>query len=314
MSDLKGIGNINGVTCYINTTLQCLGNLQRFKAFVLLNKRPGIVIESLKDVYDCLYVKKRDVVPNRFIKDLQGALKYIEILNENDLNEFIVSLLDHIHNEICITNTYTVPLREISNKFEYLKYNLDVAWHKQNKHISKIIDIFYGQHVIQTQCSVCKHICHNYEPFSNMMLPVPDDANTLQECLKKHFTIEEINDWKCDKCENKANNQKSIKLWRVPEVLVIALNRFHSVTNGGAHKVCKTITAPLYLDLSKYNLNSKGEYRLKSIANHYGNLHGGHYNSFLNINQSWYFADDMHTAKLDTIRFDNAYMFFYESL
>lgn len=302
---MKGIANLYGVTCYINTALQCLGRIDKFRSFVISHDG-GILFNSLKDVYETLYVKEKDIVPNRFIEDIRLTIKQIDVLDQNDINEFLNLFIERLHKEICYKNDSTVVKKD-SSKYQTLKYYVDLAWFNHNKEYSGLTEMFYGQHICQTMCDKCGHICHNYEPFFNINLPISEKTHTLYDCLQQYFNIEYINTWKCDRCSNETHNEKSMKLWRTPEILILSLKRFHCNTA----KISKIITAPLTLDISEYNINGNSKYKLISVANHFGNLHGGHYNAMLENNGSWVLIDDLNVGNVET-NWAHAYVFFYQ--
>lgn len=305
---MKGIANLYAVTCYINTTLQCLGHIDIFRNFVI-SRDGGILFNSLKDVYETLYVKDKDIVPNRLIQDMRLTMNQIDFMDQNDINEFLSLFIDRLHKEICYKNDSAV-VRNGNSTYEKLRYFVDLAWKEQNKDYSELTDMFYGQHIYQTMCDKCGHICHNYEPFLNITLPISNDTETVEDCLKVYFGIEHINTWKCDRCANKTNNEKSIKLWRTPQILILSLNRFHC----NKAKVTKMIKPPISLDISRYSINGNSRYRLISVANHFGNLHGGHYNALLERNGSWTLIDDLNVHNIDESEsiWKAAYVFFYQ--
>ncbi len=60
--------------------------------------------------------------------------------------------------------------------------------------------------------------------------------------------------------------------------------------------------------------DSKPNYSLYAISNHYGGLGGGHYTAYAKNNSEWYEFDDSHVSKLNRkdVVSSGAYLLFYE--
>ena len=87
---------------------------------------------------------------------------------------------------------------------------------------------------------------------------------------------------------------------------------------GHIKKNQELVTFPLEnLDLSKYVIGYKKEsfvYDLYGVCNHSGNVHGGHYTSYVkNANGKWYHFNDTNVSEIseDQLVSPKAYCFFY---
>ncbi len=117
---------------------------------------------------------------------------------------------------------------------------------------------------------------------------------------------------------------KQFKIIKLPNVLVLQLNRFDNSLN----KICSFVDFPIEnLDINQFIdpiLNSTKKYDLKSIIEHYGNYTnnnvmvdtGNHYISkCLNDDlKTWYIYDDISVQfidNLESVKKSEAYILFY---
>ena len=154
---------------------------------------------------------------------------------------------------------------------------------------------------------------------------------TLPEKLDEH------NSWYCSRCQEHRQAVKTVKLWRLPEVLIISLKRFevregYSFTwGGGASTMNLKIDTPVDfpvngLDLSMYchelsPLRGGAIYDLFAICNHYGRIGFGHYTAFArdwvgsDLSRDWFCYDDesVTACNEDDVRraVRASYIFFY---
>lgn len=312
-----------GATCYINTTIQCLGHCRPFLEFMLMQKEyDGKLLGEVHDLYKELFIGHHSLIPRKFIGALNDKIKSIDIHEQNDINEFLMILLDKLNRDICYMvkddSSATDPIRSDGNKYSRIKNVMEKAWWDQTrKEYSEMIPMFYGQLISQIKCGCCTKIHHNYELFSDLSLPIDDNCNTLYDCFDAHFKDEVVNKeerlWKCDKCEKKCESEKCTVLWKMPTILIVSLKRFSATT---MRKNAKNIDIPMELDMSKYCLGDKKYvYNLKSAGVHMGfSQMGGHYYAMCQgYDGYWYKIDDldvkMEKEKEPDVR--NGYVYFY---
>jgi ubiquitin carboxyl-terminal hydrolase 8 len=323
---LNGLMN-RGNTCYINTSIQCLGHCISFLIFILSGKyerNEGHIANELREILCELWINDNGVIPNRFLKYLEVHLKSLHIQEQNDIQEFLLLFLDKLNASISIK----LDVDDIVNKLQYknnitgkLKKKLDVAWYKSvSNEYSHLVDIFYGQKISQIICGNCKKLHHNYELFSMLCVPMNEDKNDVNTCIKSYCKSEYLNedkksnDWKCDNCNQCSKSLKTMKLSRLPKILIISLKRF----TDDMRKNYSHIDIPETLDMKEYLLNKNhviSEYQLCSIACHMGSFTNGHYYALCkNPNNKWYIIDDTNVSDIDEIRQygNSAYMLFYE--
>lgn len=149
------------------------------------------------------------------------------------------------------------------------------------------------------------------------------DPISIYDCLNDHFKRDPLDDYKCEKCENKERNYISRALVNLPKVLIISLKRFQTIDNFGRRaKVYRRVTYPMVLDVSKYCASpiENGTYKLIAVNLHSGGVDGGHYTAMtFNSNlDAWYYYNDQHVQPLgspaDALNHMNAYILFYEKI
>jgi ubiquitin C-terminal hydrolase len=316
-----GLGNL-GATCYINTTISCLGNCYDFLDFIIKKIEPDdkTLISELSVILNEQKINGHTLIPRRFIKKLIETIPELNIHTQNDINEFLAIFIDKLNRCICQEVKITKDELLKVNKYENTKYDvqrlkMDISWFEKNKkEYSTILELLYGQNISQIVCGKCKHIHHNYEIYFNIMAPILPNSKTLYDCLDNYFNEEILNledkEWKCDQCNTFTPSKKSIKLWKNPNVLVISLKRFtHNFKKNN-----QSIEIPLNLNLNKYNCSKTLNYKLKSVAMHIGNIDSGHYFSICNhsVNNKWYNIDDLNVTEEQNPDFKiYGYVFFY---
>ncbi|GFH52642.1 hypothetical protein CTEN210_09118 [Chaetoceros tenuissimus] len=164
---------------------------------------------------------------------------------------------------------------------------------------------------------------------------------TLDHCLE-NFTqperLDEDNKWYCSKCKDHVRAEKTMTLWRLPNILVIHLKRFEFRNALRREKLECFVDYPLQgLDMSKYCAASAtgiplGEkefvidddipatYDLFGVVNHYGRMGFGHYNAYARrwnekvMEDDWMLFDDSSVRsgilKSDVVS-NSGYLLFY---
>jgi len=140
---------------------------------------------------------------------------------------------------------------------------------------------------------------------------------TMLESVFKEKALSLDNFWFCPQCKEPRQAIQKRDIWRLPEILIVFLLRFHN--EGFRTYAIKTfVDFPLDgFDLSKFvgNMNhTKGHiYKLFAITNHIGGLRGGHYTACVNLRNRWHnFNDDcVSSINEEDIKTAKAYLLFY---
>ncbi|KAI8866019.1 cysteine proteinase, partial [Ramicandelaber brevisporus] len=340
-------------TCYMNSIIQCLNataplrNLMRSGKYVkYLNRKNimgsnGVIAVEFANLLNMMWKPDESfITPNTF---RSAVRKHTEDRfagdDQQDAQEFLTYLLNTLHedlntSEFCKSGVSQMDLTdEMTMKLEQKavavrsKYEFNRSLYRDK---SKIADIFSGQQSSKLKCSVCGFTSTTYNLFDLLSVPIPDSSHKgavpLQKCLEEYFKAETLsgNDaWECRKCKVKRTSTKKLILTRLPNVLTIHLKRFKG--NGILNEKLRTfVDFPITgLDMSQFihpgvagtDENKVSKYNLFAVSNHYGNLDGGHYYSFVKapLSEQWFVLEDRNVKTLATqdICIDQAYVLFY---
>ena len=345
MNGINGLSNL-GNTCFINTTIQILNytinwnKILREPKYINNENESKLIIDEWNKLVEIMSNNNCEIAPNRFIYFVKEISKINNQLiftdgSENDFTEFLTFLIEIIHkimsrkqqvninNEYIKNNYFTTPSSKLSIKNKISKKCIKIITELYDKEYSEIINMFYGltYSVIYSK-DKSKIYSINPEPFLILNLPIPiNESNTLSttssitldECISNYILEEELineNAWYNEITNKKEDVIKKISFWSFPNILIISLKRF-----GNEDK--KLIDFPLVnLNLNKYvdgYINNEFTYNLYAIANHFGNVDGGHYTALIKINNNWIHFDDKHTNIIDekNIITKFAYCLFY---
>jgi len=125
--------------------------------------------------------------------------------------------------------------------------------------------------------------------FEYLPLDVGMNEVTVYDCLKL-FTAPEMLEtpWHCTSCKETKETSKQLRLWRLPEVLILQLKRFIGgvvgLLGGYGRKYQDFVSFPIRdLDLTSFLPDEQKDccetpkYDLFAVINHQGIMEGGHY-------------------------------------
>ena len=140
---------------------------------------------------------------------------------------------------------------------------------------------------------------------------------TLDQCFDtftKPERLDEHNMWYCSKCKEHVRALKTMKLWRLPNILVVHLKRFEFKHALRRDKLDTFVDFPLQgLDMNRHCANWKApsegdasfvdtgvpaDYDLFAVVNHYGRMGFGHYTAYARrwdeggLSKEWALFDD----------------------
>jgi len=222
-------------------------------------------------------------------------------MNQQDCHECIVNLLDTIH--------------EVS-KVDLSDTRLD-TFIKDNKSQSKDADkqlkdmlkfggvslsgcLFLGQIRSSLVCMNCGHQRNNFDITNNISLSLSENPENVTDLLAGYSTpelLEMDNAVECDKCKIRTPHEKTLSIWRYPEILVIHLKRYTQTPNGSYRR------NNVNIDFNRELVFGEKGYFLHSVVNHFGTTPmGGHYTCVIRHNgdgYDWVQIDDSTIHKSD---------------
>jgi ubiquitin carboxyl-terminal hydrolase 8 len=324
----KGLANL-GNTCYMNSALQCLSHLLTFHPLneTFLAQCAALSSECLmKEWYEFqrqMWSNEDDhmVNPSRLLKCFQRQCSendlYFENFDQNDADEFLVLFLDLIHRGI--RRKVSLKMNRVADPIITKAYD---SWKKfYENDYSYIVQNFHSQMLGITACPECDYSTTSHDPVQVISLEVPKGARSLEDCLKAHTCLSELdgdNQWKCDQCHQFTKAKQRNLLWKTSDILIFLLKRYK---NG--QKIGRFIDYKDIFDIGAYTLNygsrsSTTKYALQGVSVHDGSLGGGHYYAYCknNLDQKWRKYNDTNVTEVsqEDALGTNGYVFFYKRL
>jgi len=252
-----------------------------------------------------------------FKKKLSNSSAGEYIFSEGDKDDFELLSQFRINSD----NDYVdIMLDQILNRDNQIY--LMVKLNNKSKFVKK--DLPFDNCLVE-KCSQMKEEDEDVSYEREMEIEEEDEYAqniTLDHCLQ-YFTdeesLEEGNEWYCNKCRKRVTASKQIELFYLPRIMCICLTRF--LKKGRFYDYTKNnslVDFPLEnLNMEKYicgpdKKNSK--YDLFAVSQHYGGMGGGHYTAVCkNIDGKWYDYDDSNVSKASSsdICTPAAYVLFY---
>lgn len=303
-----------GNTCYLNSIIQTLNSSKLFVREILSynledNKSDAILSYEMNRLLKGVWNDNCIIVPEGIVKNLQLILK-MPINYQHDVDEFLEKILNKMGDEL--SRELNIKIEgEVKNELDKIYLNSLKCWEKSfKKEYSFITELFYGQYFSEIICLNCNHRTSSYDPF--MILELELKYDNILDCIKKHTSFEEdIDDYKCEKCQKK-NIKKRLNIIRLPKVFLITLKRY----NNNICKLKNDVEINDKLKLKNY-LGEELNYNLKSIIIHEGNCMGGHYYTYTkNIStEKWFNFNDEKVSEIENINNinkKNIYCLLYE--
>lgn len=352
---MQGLQNL-GSTCAVNSLIQIICREPKLRNTILeTNPSDDTLLGNLKEIIHLMYNENKSLVPGKFIGSLFKSMDGIFRMGEQiDIGELWVFLFDKITTEIHqnphLTKILECNMDETHIKIdENLRYTDEETYNKQlqNKYeqmyckfnenkSSKWLETCQGFYINTIQCEKCKYSTHNFEPFTTLLLDIPDDVScpSVTSMLRTYLKEEVVTDeWKCEKC-NFNTYRKDVKLWKLPDVLFFIVKRFgnNGMKNTKEVHINKNICFKKGTIL--HDKNVEKTFVISSFGMHYGqmiNFHnGGHYSAICNIEdvidkrkeyENMVLYDDINISKIPKENFmkyldknKDAYMIVYSTV
>jgi len=308
-----GLSNL-GNTCFLNSCIQVLNHTYELHFLIESKKQKNqinklvdsVILNEWNELRELMWSENGTVSPNKFVHSVHqiARQKKRDIFTgwlQNDITEFLLFLIDCMHNSISrkITMKINGTPENQTDKTAIVCYELLKTIY--SKEYSEIMEIFYGVYVTAISSTDNKKT-HSNKPEHFFVLDLQifngnQLCKTLYECFDMFVSPEEMrgeNAWFNEKTGKKEDILRNIFFWSFPKILVITLKRF---SPDGSQKINSVVDFPLEnLDLTKYvkGYNSNSYlYDLFGVCNHMGGVSGGHYTAFVkNVAGQWVHYND----------------------
>ena len=359
---LFGFANL-GNTCFLNSTLQCLLRTSELRRFLLktdLSAAPRVtpVTSALQQLCrkmnaggagGAVSSRSGALNPSSFKQAIGRAYVSFCGTEQQDAQEFLRITLDAVHEE-CNKVRRKVPYVELKDIDREPPQQTAERWwqNHRERHDSVVQDAFCGQFFVRTKCGECGTVSVACEPFLDLSIPISrmygnsssakdssfdastsGSATTIHKSMEDFFGVSKVDSetpFRCSKCAKMVPATREIKIYRLPDVLVIHLKRFRHFRLRSS-KIDDFVEFPVgdeQLSMQPYLSDaapsssslSGSSYLLRGVVNHYGSVHGGHYKATVRIDNgpsTWVeFNDETASATSRGICSSSAYLLFYE--
>jgi ubiquitin C-terminal hydrolase len=314
---MEGINNL-GATCAINSIIQIICRSDYLRNTILnANVHDETFTAHLKEILDLIHNQNKSLHPVKFINKFYEKFKGVfNPYEQIDINELWFYIYEKINEETSIKKN--IP-NNYSNIDEEHDYKINLLNNNCESELSKLVQ---GSFINIIQCYNCNNISYSFEPFINIALDITeDDKLSIADLFIKFMTNEfrEKDDWKCDKCNEKHSYMKSRRIWKLPKVLFMSLNRFKDINNKNNKEIFINDNI-IFNSGSIVKSKEDIKYDLQGISLHNGNLSGGHYTALCNMkNGCFHLFNDNNISVIKTtdlfplLKNNSAYLILYEN-
>ncbi|GLA65681.1 ubiquitin-specific protease doa4 [Aspergillus tubingensis] len=257
-----------GVTCYMNSTLQCLNATvvlskffidNRFRYYVQKNWKgsQGVMPGLFANLIRSLWKNDVEVIMPTSFRNFCGRLNQEWAIDrQQDAKEFFDFVVDCLHEDLNI-NWQRTPLRPLTFEEEMQRERMPVPkvskieWDRYcHREESFISSLFAGQHASRLRCTTCKRTSTTYEAFYSISVEIPPSGTgDIYQCLRSYCQEEMLSGdevWKCPYCKCERVATKQIIITRAPQILVVHFKRFSASKTQTARKIHTPIDFPLH--------------------------------------------------------------------
>ena len=340
---MQGLQNL-GSTCAVNSLIQIICREPNIRDALIHKNLPADSLSgNLQEILNLMHNENKSLIPGKFITKLFESLNGIFHLGEQmDIGELWIFLFDKIATELnTIPDAYydlppvadeyaddinlgitykddleykraLISCQQLRDKYNYMRNRFN------NNKSSTWLESCQGFFLNIIKCNKCQNVLYNFEPFTSISLDISDDqpCPTITRMLRDFLQEEKrCGDWKCCKCNENTEYTKTVKIWKMPPVLVFIIKRFDANLSSKNNKpidVNKSICFKRGAILS--NIDDDLTYTLSSLGMHFGSLQGGHYCAMCNIEEEHekrksfeniIFYDDLNISQVTKDKFEH---------
>ena len=333
-SIICGLNN-RGNTCFLNTCIQLLINVDELSNYFLNNDyvsdlNDNFKSKKLKNTKDIditfhyselvknMSQKNTFIDPKNFHISVQKSNSNFSGFEQQDSQEIMILILDLLNESL----NYDIDINYkgvIENKNDELMVESIKAWSDILKGKYSIIsDLFYGLFINNVYNNKNhKVLSKTFECFNMITLSMVD--NNLYSMLDHFFRKEDLDEEYYDeKTKKKYIASRQMKIMNAPKYLTIIFKKYNSLRG----KNNQEIVFPLIdLNLQKYCEGYDSFeclYDLIGVGCHVGDLNFGHYFSIIKKNDNkWYNFNDSNVSIFDIennkkMLYQNSYILMYK--
>lgn len=302
-------------SCYLNSVLQILFTIKPLNVFILkcesFSKPPQNFKELLiiayrnllEHIYEVneLYIDNENILESDQFKNiLEKELDFPLSYEQHDVHEILINILNIFHEGMKQNNVEKISCKS-ENKLASIALH---KWEEYNKieKYSMINKLMKGQMRNSITCQQCFLENNIFDSFSDITIQINTNTNTnttnLEQCIH-NFCKPETIEFFCERCKAKRKAWKKIIFCRLPQYLIININRFEQIQEEQGITITKNnkhVTFPLEnLTIESNNGDEPimNKYNLNGVIFHHGKqIDSGHYTSLININNSLIHIND----------------------
>ena len=321
---MQGLQNL-GSTCAINSLIQIICRTDHLRDIILNGEIPsGTLSAELKEILHMMHIDNHSLSPKKFVAHLYKHFEGIFRQGEQiDIGELWMFLFDRLatelaHNTVAESTEVAQQSIDISNNQqlasnESLVKQCMASMNKFNNNKTSLwLDTSQGIMMNIIVCNQCNNISYNFEPFISIQLDIPETeggklpsvAGMFRNYLKPHTCMD---DWKCEKCNQCTSYTKSLKIWKMPKVLIFIIKRFANVhiKNINPISINKTLSIKKGSILS--NMGTDYNYNCTSLGYHFGGLAAGHYCAVCKTGDKFILYDDLNISVIQDEHLQNVF-------
>ena len=244
-----GLKNL-GQTCYMNSSLQCLANIDIFSKDILNNfqninqNNHQLTFAYTWLLYQLKNSNEKYLDPSYFKSILGNLNPLFEGNNASDAKDLILFILQRLHLELKPPKQNSNDQIDIYNQ-EMISLNKELSYNTFLKDFNStktiVSDTFHGIYEIKLKCNGCKNIKYSYQTFnmlSFILKKVKEDKiknigsyyggieilDAFQSDAKEEILTGE-NMIYCNTCQGTHPGSTQQSIYKLPPVLIIVLNR-----------------------------------------------------------------------------------------
>jgi ubiquitin carboxyl-terminal hydrolase 3 len=232
---LKNLGN----TCFMNSVLQSLHNIQQFSYYFsnlpkIEQPKSRLYTRSIKENLDEIFLieelrkvlidlnsgadnNKASISPECLFLVIWKVVPQFKGYHQHDAHEFLRYMLDRLHTELqSVSNS--VPQAPTNSKMKNFVCPLPTK-----KGSSFVTNVFGGTLLSEVKCLMCGQESRKHDPFLDLSLDIPekyykdleesDKPQTchITDCLSSFVAIEELTETELYYCSTCKKKQRSTK-------------------------------------------------------------------------------------------------------